>query len=256
MDWCLPGDKPLYKPMMVSLLTHICVTRPQWVYNMAAHDLASCDARPSAASHDTDCEWHDIDHVTLSFMHDDVIKWKHFPRHWPFVRGIHWSPVNSPHKGQWRGALIFSLICSWINGWVNNGEASDLTRHGTHYDVIVMENFDNLSVLQNDEKNQIYFYVPDINSALRCLYKLWSGEPTEGNRFLMNNNNVYSDRFFPFNMVKSYMWRWHIHFQVQIKFEHLIHGTLHNVFLVLLSLSKIINWCDLNVMVCMNATIH
>ena len=34
--------------------------------------------------------------------HDDVNKWKHFPRYWPFVRGIHRSPVNSPHKGQWR----------------------------------------------------------------------------------------------------------------------------------------------------------
>ena len=52
--------------------------------------------------------------------HDDVIKWKHFPRYWPFVRGIHRSTVNSPHKGQWRGALMFSLICAWINGWVNN----------------------------------------------------------------------------------------------------------------------------------------
>ena len=31
--------------------------------------------------------------------HDDVIKWKHFPRYWPFVRGIHRSPVNSPYKG-------------------------------------------------------------------------------------------------------------------------------------------------------------
>ena len=42
--------------------------------------------------------------------HDDVIKWNHFPRYWPFVRGIHPSPVNSPHKGQWRGPLMFSLI--------------------------------------------------------------------------------------------------------------------------------------------------
>ena len=61
-------------------------------------------------------------------IHDDVIKWKHFPRYWPFVRGIHRSPVNSPHKGQWRGALMFSLICLWINGWVNNREAGDLRR--------------------------------------------------------------------------------------------------------------------------------
>ena len=71
--------------------------------------------------------------------HDDVIKWKHFPRYWPFVREIHRSPVNSPHKGQWRGALMFSLICAWINGWVNNREAGDLRRYRAHYDVSVMK---------------------------------------------------------------------------------------------------------------------
>ena len=71
-------------------------------------------------------------------FHDDVIKWKHFPRNWPFVRGIHRWPVNSPHKGQWRGALIFSLICVWINSWINNREAGDLRRYRAHYDVIVM----------------------------------------------------------------------------------------------------------------------
>ena len=48
------------------------------------------------------------------------------------------TPVNSPHKGLWRGALMFSLICAWINGWVNNLEAGDLRRHSTHYDVTVM----------------------------------------------------------------------------------------------------------------------
>ena len=70
-------------------------------------------------------------------IHDDVIKWKQFPRYWPFVRGIHRSPVNSPHKGQWRGVLMFSLVCARINGWVNNGEAGDLRCHPTHCDVIV-----------------------------------------------------------------------------------------------------------------------
>ena len=71
-------------------------------------------------------------------LHDDVIKWKHFPRSWLFVRGIHRWPVNSPHKGQWRGALMFSLICARINRWVNNREAGDLRRYRTHYDVIVI----------------------------------------------------------------------------------------------------------------------
>ena len=69
--------------------------------------------------------------------HDEIIKWKHFPRYWPFVRRIHRSPVNSHRKGQWRGTLMFSLICAWINGWVNNRGACDLG-HCAHYDVTVM----------------------------------------------------------------------------------------------------------------------
>ena len=77
--------------------------------------------------------------LLIMIKHDDVIKWKHFPRNWPFVREIHRSPVNFPHKGQWRGALMFSLIYAWINDWVNNREAGDLRRQHGHYDVIVMK---------------------------------------------------------------------------------------------------------------------
>ena len=58
-------------------------------------------------------------------LHDNVIKWKHFPRYWPFVRGIHRSPMNSPHKG-------------WINVWVNNREVGNLRCHPAHYDFTVM----------------------------------------------------------------------------------------------------------------------
>ena len=72
----------------------------------------------------------------MFLTHDDVIKWKHFPRYWPFVRGIHLSPVNSPHKGQWHGALMLSLICalnkrlnkqSW--GWWFETPMRSLWRH-------------------------------------------------------------------------------------------------------------------------------
>ena len=91
--------------------------------------------------------WYSLASVVVCWLmrsptHDDVIKWKHFPRYWPFVGGIHRSPVNSPHKGQRRGALTFSLICSWINGWVNTRDAGDLRRHRVHYNVIVMINYD------------------------------------------------------------------------------------------------------------------
>ena len=70
--------------------------------------------------------------------HDDVIKWKHFPRYWPFVRGIHRSPVNSPHKGQWRRALMFSMICALNKRLIKKREAGDLRRHRVHNDVTVM----------------------------------------------------------------------------------------------------------------------
>ena len=68
--------------------------------------------------------------------------WRHqmetFSASLAFVRGIHRSPVNSPHKSQWCGALMFTLSCTWINDWANNREAGDLRRHRAHDDVIVM----------------------------------------------------------------------------------------------------------------------
>ena len=70
---------------------------------------------------------------------DDVIKWKHFLRYWSFVRGIHRSSVNSPHKGQRRRALIFSLILAWTNGGVNSRHPGDLWRHRAHHDVTAMQ---------------------------------------------------------------------------------------------------------------------
>ena len=66
--------------------------------------------------------------LSNTYTHEDVIKWKPFPRNWPLVR----------HKGQWRGAFMFSLIWAWINSWVNNGEAGTLRRHRAHCDVTVM----------------------------------------------------------------------------------------------------------------------
>ena len=73
---------------------------------------------------------------TTGCKHDDVIKWKHFPCYWPFGRIIHHWPVNSSHKCQWCGALIYSLICalnkrlskqSW--GWLFEMPSLSLWRH-------------------------------------------------------------------------------------------------------------------------------
>ena len=80
-----------------------------------------------------------IYHSLLSeYCQDDVSKWNHFPRYLSFVRGIHRSLVDSPHKGQWSGSLVYFFICAWINGSENNRYGGDLRRHRTHHDVTVM----------------------------------------------------------------------------------------------------------------------
>ena len=94
--------------------------------------------------------------TTPGDTHDDVIKWKHFPRYWPFVRGIHRSPVNSPHKGQWRGALMFYLICARINGWVHNGEAGNMRRYRVHYGVTVMAGLRKVIGLSDFHRHKFY----------------------------------------------------------------------------------------------------
>ena len=106
----------------------------------------------------------------VHFKHEHVIKWRHFPCYWPFVQGIHRWPVNSPRKGQWRGALMFSLICTETNVWASNRGAGDLRRHRVRYDVNVMEIYICCPFLRERE------YVPrrvDKRSMNYCVYHLF-----------------------------------------------------------------------------------
>ena len=161
---------------MVRLSTHICVTRPQWVKNLFLWVVLICDklsasawwlqmswpqtgARPSTADYWILGTKH-LCHARLPYWvkangcekfypsmcfklfpvsQNMVASSKHFSRYWLLVWWNHRSSVNSPHKGQRRGALMFSLISAWINGWVNNHKAGDLRHHCTHYDVTVLD---------------------------------------------------------------------------------------------------------------------
>ena len=113
--------------------------------------------------------------LSKSTPHDDVIKWKHFQRYRPFVWGIHRSLVNTPPKGQWRGALTVSLICTQINGWANNGEAGDLRCHCAHYDGTIMSllsgkcresAIDTGSYIMQTSLQRIW----DINNSVKCYF--------------------------------------------------------------------------------------
>ena len=69
---------------------------------------------------------------------DVIIKWKHYPRNWPFVRGIHRWQVDSSYKGQWRGALMSSVICVLTNVWANNVDAGNMRHYRAQYHVTIM----------------------------------------------------------------------------------------------------------------------
>ena len=74
-----------------------------------------------------------------NILHDNVMTWKYFPHYWPFVRGIHWSPVDSPHKGPVIKSLDMLLAplspqvdslqvikswdmwLAWTSCWTNSG---------------------------------------------------------------------------------------------------------------------------------------
>ena len=171
MAWRRSGDKPLSEPMMVSSPTHICVTRPQWVKERYYIGISSpsTDKRrfyylkratvpyivPSVCpcvtkSHDAfggmvstrqavlinchgSCEWHGCEVTTW---------WRHQMETFSALLAI--CAGNSPVTHEFPAqrpvtrTLMFSLICAWINGWVNIDEAGDLRHHRAHYDVTVM----------------------------------------------------------------------------------------------------------------------
>ena len=121
LRWCCPG---------------MCKILKRFDNCEISHGLAKfCQILDSNKFH-VDIQYHNsplATHNTMTSSNGSI------PRYWPFVRGMHWSPVNSPHKGQWREALMFSLICVWTNSWANNGDVGDLRCHRAHYDVIVMD---------------------------------------------------------------------------------------------------------------------
>ena len=128
--------------------------------------LAFCEWNPPTAVRSTDKKT-----VTRYIM----IKLEYFPRHWPFVRGIHWSPANSPHKGQWRGALVFPLICTWKTGTLNSRVAGDLRLHRSHYNVTVM-NADFYVFSMNQVLNKPVV-LPLISEDITLMRRHWNGYP-------------------------------------------------------------------------------
>ena len=141
---------------------------------------------------------HVLHYVPLSLdylPHDDVMQWNHFPCYWPFVRGIHRLPVDSTHKDQWRGALMFSLICAWTNDWANNRNADDLRRHRAHYDVTVMKPCNDWSSSR---------WCCNVWPLLETHLKLKSREIAFACNFLLEQEVTCKRDFYRFSAAKSF----------------------------------------------------
>ena len=101
------------------------------------------------------------------------------------MRGIHWSLVDSPHKGQWCGALMFSLICDWTNGWASTQDTGDLRCHRAHYNGTVMckewnynqtnftLNFDSMGT-EASVKQATFFCNPNHDEVIPIKYCMWA----------------------------------------------------------------------------------
>ena len=75
MAWRRPGDKPISEPMMVSLPTHICVTRPQWVNVTVGHIHGKNEFR---TDHLSNLLYHPYRMQRYNRI-DDCISWLCFP---------------------------------------------------------------------------------------------------------------------------------------------------------------------------------
>ena len=98
-----------------------------------------------------------------SRTHDDVIKWKHFPRYWPFVPVTGEFPSQRPVTRSFD--VFFDLRLN--KRWVNNRDAGDLRRHCAHYDVIVMS-LHGSTPPSDDSKHRLMYIFKNKSSYIVC----------------------------------------------------------------------------------------
>ena len=108
------------------------------------------------------------------------------------------SPVNSRHKGQWRGPLIFTLIYAWINAWVNIGKTGDLRRQRAHSDIMVMFMHLLVSIVQATSLHVQIIFVNDPKSLI--------GPNTfsYNKQIHRTNTHIWSSRTLPLIEKKNY----------------------------------------------------
>ena len=153
-----------------------------------------------------------LTYTAIGYTYQGNLWWRHqmktfIPLYWPFVRGIHRWPLDSPQKGQWRGAFIFSLMYAWTNGLANTRDADGLRRYRARWDVTLKPCF--------------YTYTFDFVYLLILVWVLQTHTHTHGWKHIGICNN--------WRVKLDYVWcsfgnKWFwIHELVYKKLAHLLH---------------------------------
>ena len=126
-------DEYNYLSMLRLKLSRVSQMNPRYYY---AHSLSFADL--GIYRHRSGSLYWWLGQMVNCMMTPSTIKWKHFPRYWSFVRGIHRLSVDSLTKASDVDLWCFLWSAPETNGWANNGDAGDLRRHRAHYDVTVL----------------------------------------------------------------------------------------------------------------------
>ena len=131
MAWCRPGDKPLSESMMVRLLTHICVTRPQWVKPSLCSSfedgapvsfvywcrILKWVAQIYSIGHQVTCF---IIFIQYQFLVSDLPQPAGFCR--VVVQPIRWSWLSWLRPARWLQRLLVEYLKNtpkWVSEWLN-----------------------------------------------------------------------------------------------------------------------------------------
>ena len=121
------------------------------------------------------------------YIHDDDIKWKHFPRYWPFVRGIHRSTVK-------RSFVVFFDLR--LNERLSKQlRRRYLRRHRTHYDVIVLcnANLDISSSKHSGWRQAVLDWTDGIYIYERTRYTLFHVNKSKSRYYFRKNTSKHNE---------------------------------------------------------------
>ena len=107
--WNFTHDlEPMHCRICILLIFCVWFTHKNWIVTSQALDgpLKCMDEINQTPKSKHVHNFAGVLYVCISFM-AYMTSWKGFPHYWPFVKGIHWSPMDSPNKERTSNAIVY-----------------------------------------------------------------------------------------------------------------------------------------------------